>query len=56
VSRGRGSRKECIYVSFEEARAEAVEIHGGEGKMLEYVFGSRARIMRLIVATEVLVD
>jgi hypothetical protein len=39
VSRGRGSRRECIYVSFEEARAEAVEIHGGEGMMLEFVFG-----------------
>jgi hypothetical protein len=37
--KGRGSRKECIYVSFEEARAEAVKIHGGEGKMLEFVFG-----------------
>jgi hypothetical protein len=39
VSRGRGSRKECIYGSFEEARAEAVKIHGGEEKMLEFVFG-----------------
>jgi hypothetical protein len=56
VSRGRGSRKECIYIRFEEARAEAVKIHGGEGKLLEFVFGSRARIMKLIVATEVLVD
>jgi hypothetical protein len=37
--KGRGSRKECIYVSFEEARAEAVKIHGGEGKILEFVFG-----------------
>jgi hypothetical protein len=39
VSRGRSSRKECIYVNFEEDRAEAVKIHGGEGKMLEFVFG-----------------